>query len=133
MIDRVNGTDWDAYSMECVNDLPGPALPLFQLFSEYEIPFIIASGRSECAREVTIEWLHKHNVYPWAIYLSDSRHDYMPHGEWKAIKLMEIQEELGVKIRLHVEDHSSVAEALALIGIPCMLVHDTNKLAEMLG
>jgi len=133
MIDRDNGTDWDAYSMACADDTPGPALPLAQIFSKLEIPFIILSGRSECARLLTQGWLNSNGVHPWAIYLGDERHATMEHAEWKAMKAREIQRDLGVKISLHIEDHSSVALAMADIGIKTMLVHDVNKLSELLA
>lgn len=124
LIDRVNGTDWDAYSAECVNDEAGPALALAQHLSLMEVPFIVVSGRSESARELTLAWLHSRGVHPWAVFLCDDRHDTMSHHEWKALRLKEIADENNWEIVLHVDDITGVAVATEAIGIPTMLVHD---------
>lgn len=130
MIDRKNGTDWESYSMACVGDSPGPALPLAQLCTEFEIPFIITSGRSECARKCTLEWLWNRGVYPWAVFLCDERHDYLPHGDWKALRLKEIQDQYGWEISLHIDDIKDVARCVESLGIPTMLVHTIDSPIE---
>lgn len=131
--------DWGKYSLACVNDSPGPALPLAQMLSSIEFPFIVLSARSEIARPQTLEWLSAHDVKPWHVYLEDERHHHMAagsatgHAEWKALRLKEIQDELNVEFLFYVEDHSTVAVELSKIGIPCILVHGVNKLSEFLG
>lgn len=137
MIDRAkdNGPDfWLRYSMECINDTAGPAMPLAQFLSRNEIPFIIVSGRSEGAREVTMEWLHKHGVFPWAVFLCDDRHNTMSHHEWKALRLKEIAEENNWTIAFMVDDITQVAVESEKLGIPTILVHDiAANFADHLG
>lgn len=125
MIDRENGTDWDAYSLACVNDTPGPALPLAQMLTKFEIPFIIVSARSEIAREVSYDWLYSYGIHPWALFMcdADNPHDGN-HGEWKAKRIKAIQDNNNWNILYHVDDIKDVAEHLEPLGIPTILVHD---------
>ena len=132
-IDRVNGTDWAAYGLMCVDDPVGPAYPLAKFFSDYNIPWIIVSGRAEEARAVSEAWLEKYELYPVQIFLSDHRHAGMDHAAWKALRLQQIQKKHGFEIAFHVEDMSSVAVAAEAIGIPTMLVHPIGVLEDSFG
>lgn len=127
MIDRENGTDWTAYSMACENDDPGPALLLAQYLTKLNVPIVICSARDEAARELTLKWLHRHEVYPWLVVLDDGTHDGYSHGTWKAKKLLEIQETMGRKIAFHVDDWADVAVQTEAVGIPTMLVHEIGN------
>lgn len=136
MIDRVNGTDWDAYSMESGSDGNGPALPLAQYLSAQNLPWIIVSGRSECARQISMKWLHDRQCYPWAVFMCDARHDYMPHGEWKATRFKEIQKENNWKIVMHFDDVGAVATAVEEdpdLDFPVILVHSVGEIEDHLG
>lgn len=133
MINREGDTDWEAYSMACADDGPGPAFPLAQMLSEHETPFIIVSARSECARYLTLEWLRKRQIYPWAVFLCDERHDgSISHGQWKALKLQEIQDQFGWEILYHVDDATEVSKEVRAIGIPVMLVRG-ERFTDLLG
>lgn len=130
LIDRVNGTDWLNYAMHCHLDLPGPALPLAQLLTKIQFPFAIVSGRHQAARNITLERLHADGVHPWKLEMSDSR-QVMGHAEWKALKLLELQEQNNWTVLFHVEDVTEVAIECEKVGIPTMLVH--NVKAGILG
>lgn len=139
MIDREkdNGPDfWNRYSLEAIHDSAGPALPLAQYLSIKREPFIIVTGRSEIAREVSMLWLHDRDIYPWAMFMCDDRHNYMPHGEWKATRLAEIQEDHDWNIVLHIDDISDVAIAIEehpKLNFPTMLVHTIGAVRDHLG
>lgn len=136
MIDRSahNGPDfWLRYSMASKDDTPGPAFHLAKFMTDAGIPWIIVSGRSEGARDISMDWLHRHGLKPLEVFLCDDRHDYMSHGEWKAMRLQEIQEKYGYKILFHVDDYDDVAVETEKIGIPTILVHGVGQGAMALG
>lgn len=136
MIDRTiaNGPDfWLEYSLESYGDSEGPAFATAKYLTDMELPWIIVSGRSEGAREVSWKWLRERGLRPWGLYLCDERHDYMGHGEWKALRLKEIQDELDCDIVLHYDDISDVAEHTERIGIPTVLVHPIGAVTDHLG
>lgn len=126
-------TDWVAYGMACHADADGPALPIAQHLSKMRLPLIIVSGRCHEAHALTKTWLNKRGVFPWGIFLVDWRHNEMSHGEWKAMRLAEIQHKHNWNIVYHYDDLSVVADATAKIGIPTILVHESGKLAENWG
>lgn len=127
LIDRVNGTDWDYYSMQSIDDTPGPAWHLARLLTKFGIPFIIVSGRSECAREVTLAKLEEDEIRPLHVFMCDERHNTMDHGAWKALRIKEVQDEYNLKVLFHVEDITAVAIACEALGVPTMLVHDIES------
>lgn len=127
LIDRSEGHPgpdfWNTYSMLSADDTDGPALPLAQYFTATNTPWIVVSGRSECARDISREWLRHRKCNPWGLYLCDERHDTMDHGAWKAMRLLEIQEQLKCEIVLHIDDITAVAVHTEKVGIPTLLVH----------
>jgi hypothetical protein len=137
MIDRVNGTDWDAYGLAGEFDDDGPVLPLAQFLSSRNLPWIVVSGRANVAREISLKWLHDRGCFPWAVFLcEDDRHDWMPHGEWKATRFKEIQKQFGFKITMHFDDAGMVAEAVRAdpeLDFPVTLVHQIGQMVDHLG
>lgn len=127
LIDRVRGTDWNAYSAAHINDTPGPAWELVRLFTRMDVPFIIVSGRSESARESTVAKLLADGIEPLYVFLEDERHGGMDHGAWKALRLKEIQDEYNLKVSFHIDDIAAVGVACEAVGIPTMLVYDVKS------
>jgi hypothetical protein len=125
--------DWAAYSLACVNDSDGPALPMAQYLSSIGAPLVVCSARDEVARPQTMKWLHDRGVNPWMVVLNRGEETGHIHGKWKVQQLLRIEKILGRKIVAHFDDHSSVAEATEPVGIKTILVHETNKLGEFLG
>ncbi len=137
MIDRsveLPTSFWDKYSMEARWDDNGPAYAVARAMTDMDIPWIIVSGRSECARQVSWEWLRERDLRPWGLFLCDDRHEYMSHGEWKATRLLEIQKQLDCEIVLHYDDVSDVKVEAEKVGIPTVLVHDVDSpIKDVLG
>lgn len=136
MIDRVNGTDWEAYGLAAEYDGHGPALPMARYLSDRRAPWIVVSGRAEVSRKISWKWLHDRELFPWALFLCDDRHDYMEHGDWKALRFKEVEREHNMKIVLHFDDVSRVAEAVRddpELDFPVILVHEIGAVADHLG
>lgn len=124
---------WEQYSLACIDDLDGPALPMAQYLSVLRLPFVVVSARDEVARPQTLAWLHGRGVFPWAVLLNDGSHDGYSHGEWKARRLLDAERVLGRKITVHFDDWSGVAVESEKIGIRTCLVHAPGATQEFLG
>jgi predicted kinase len=59
-----NGSrNWDAFFAECGNDTPiEPVCRLARIIRCHPFSIVLVSGRSDVAREATVEWLAKHQI-----------------------------------------------------------------------
>lgn len=129
-------TDWDAYSMACADDGPGPALPLALEFQALGGRIVIASARSECAREPTEWWLKKAglNVDSSMVLLHDT--EIFGHGDGTVETHIRMKGEMvarldqmswanyGEGISLHVDDWPQVKDIVQnRTQIPTVIVH----------
>lgn len=127
-------TDWEAYSMACASDGPGPALPLVHAFQGLGATVVIVSARNEGARAITHDWLKRHAVHAEHVVLYDEeifgsalRRNKITHVELKVRQLAWVngwyQHLRGERISLHVDDWPEVRDAVqSKLHIPTVIV-----------
>lgn len=135
-----NLTDWDAYSMAAGGDVPGPAMPLAYTFQSLGARIVITSARSECARQLTMDWLHRHSVFPEMVVLYDEelfgdelRKRLISHIELKVRQLKYVNDWYRryerEHISLHVDDWPEVrVEVGQRLRIPVVIVKPNHEL-----
>jgi hypothetical protein len=114
-------TDWVAYSMACPDDPPvAPVAALVRILA-WTHRIVIVSGRDEQARALTEEWLARHDI-PWfALYLDDHRHEHETHEAYKVATIQHVDEVWG-PVAFHVDDWPPVSLACRAAGIHCITV-----------
>lgn len=136
LIDRENGTDWDAYSLACVNDLPVEAiLALCRLLTRLGVEVHALSGRKVVAEAVTIAWFDKHETPLTRYWLDESSvQDFAApsaHVDYKLARLREIEKITGKKVYLHIDDWAGVAAAFNAAGVPTICVRTPTEVREI--
>jgi len=139
IIDRVNGTDWDAYSKACVDDrlIEATATLIRQLKAAgNEIHYV--TGRTEAAREETVEWLYRHELPVDGLWMDDTPDGdhfavYGGHAQYKVARVKHVEETTGGKVILHVDDWSEVKVALEEEGVPCICVRTPQEVMDLVN
>ena len=138
MIDRVNGTDWSAYSKACVNDAIIPAAErLVHLLSKtHDIHYV--SGRTESARKETLDWLAAHGLPVHGLWLDDTPGEdhfaaYGGHAQYKVARVKQVEEGTGQKVLMHVDDWAEVAVALTAAGYPTICVRTPSEVEDLVN
>ena len=116
---------WTEFNLAAVDDLPfwDNIYLCDALSSHYKI--VILTGRSDVAREVTLDWLSKHGVYFDELVMrsqSDNRKDTVIKGEYLR--------SIGLEnILCCFDDLPHVAYHLRSLGLTCHLVthYDTMR------
>ncbi len=116
---RAGGPDaptWCDYSLQCAGDEPVPGS--VALMREMSLHVHIAvSGRSLLARDLTREWVKKHQV-PLAAVLLRPEGDHTPNGTWK-VRVIRALQRAGADVSLFFEDwKESADEIVRETGIP---------------
>lgn len=138
LIDRENGTDWDAYSAECVNDLPMEGMiTLVKILVSHGVEVHALSGRKHSALAMTVAWFQQHDIPVTQFWLDESGEgDYVngrTHKDYKLERALEVQKITGKKIRLHFDDHPTVADTFSKAGIPTVCVSTPQYIEEVLA
>jgi len=122
LINREGPTDWRAYSMACSSDEPiAHTVALWHaLAPTYNLAIVTA--RNILARGLTEEWLLKHHIRPDLLLMASDEQATMDHGEYKKVRVLEAGRRLSGHVTLHIDDWPPVADALAEIGVPCLMV-----------
>lgn len=137
MIDRENGTDWNAYSLACVDDVPvlGMVKVVQLLASLGNVELHGLSARNAVASDNTLDWLRKHHVPLQKIHLDTGESvEYTPeytHAMYKYDRLRQVEEETGMKVILHFDDYAEVAVEFEKHGIPVVCVRTPQEILEM--
>lgn len=138
LIDRVNGTDWDAYSLACVGDAvvePTRVLVWMLAKAGYEIHYV--SGRTQAAFEQTRQWLTENMGFPedglWMDNTPGGDHfaTFGGHAEYKLARLREVEAATKKKIALHLDDWAEVKVTLEDAGIPCLCVRTPQEVVAL--
>lgn len=114
--------------MACVDDTPVEgAVALVRLLSElgqesknplYQYG---VSGRSEAARQLTLDWFKRHDVPLDDLFLRPAG-DHTPNGRYKVGVIRQLRES-GVEVVLFVEDWAETAEYIhGKTGVPVLVV-----------
>lgn len=113
---------WEAYYSACVDDRPITAMrDVAHGFSAFGYALILATGRPERLRELTLDWLDRHRFPKVEGLLMRSAGLRIGNAEIKR----EHAEVIGPeRIALWVDDHPDVPEALRDLGIPVLSLHN---------
>ncbi len=138
LIDRENGTDWNAYSLACSDDTPiAGMVETVRLFAK--IPGIevhALSGRASVALENTRLWFARHGIPIEHIWLDEDPKgwsDKFTHAEYKLHRLRQIERVTGKRVRLHFDDWATVASVLEKNGVPCVCVRTPQEIEELVN
>lgn len=140
LIDRINGTDWDAYSKACVDDVViEGALALLKILKadpNNQIHFV--TGRTEAARPETQAWLEKHFPDYDGLWMDDTPGGdhfavYGGHAEYKVARVQHVADHVGEPVAFHVDDWAEVAVALGKAGVPTMCVRTPSEVEDLVN
>lgn len=107
------GPTWEDYSMASVDDTPVEGtVALVRLLDQMDPDGVLhqygVSGRSECARDVTLDWFKRHGVPLDGLYLRPDG-DHTPNGKYKVGVINQLRDS-GTDVVLFVEDWRETAE-----------------------
>ncbi len=137
LIDRVNGTDWDAYSLACVDDDPIlGALAMVKLLATLGVEIHFVTGRTVAAEQATRTWLEKQGIIPdglWMDETPDGDHfaAYGGHAEYKLARIQDVMRATGTEVIFHIDDWAEVAVLLEQNGIPCICVRTPQEMTAL--
>ncbi len=119
---RNKGPTWEDYSLACSDDKPiEGTIALTQQLKRNWLVFIV-TGRSSAARELTEDWLSKHQVAYDGLLMRPAG-DRTPNGQYKIDVINQLRDE-GYKPVLFVEDFPEAAEEIRkATGVPVLLVN----------
>lgn len=134
MIDRTKPMDWKAYAKACgADELVAGVAALVRVceVGGYECHYV--TGRHNDSRQETIAWLREHldevvgvdlRLHMDTTTREDGDHvqEFGSHAAYKVHMVQSLAARLDAKVLFHVDDHASVAAALADAGIPCVCV-----------
>lgn len=136
MIDRKNGTDWDAYSLACVDDAPVESvLALCRLLIQFGVEVHALSARKAVALDITKEWFEKYGVELTKYWLDEgTTQDYASksdHVTYKLARLREIEKATDKTVYLHIDDWAGIAHRFDAEGIPTICVRTPTEVREI--
>ncbi len=113
--------NWQAFFAASGDDpLVEEVATLLGLLSE-ELAIILLTARPARIREVTMEWLVRHNLR-WDLLIMRRDGDYRPARHFKQAALRAMREH-GFDLRLAVEDDLRNVEMFRAEGVPALYVH----------
>lgn len=139
MIDRVNGTDWDAYSRACAGDgLVQATAALIHMLAAvgYQIHYV--TGRTVASLKETRAWLDKHNLPCDGLWMdetdgADHIATYGGHAQYKVARVRDVAAAAGVPVSLHVDDWADVKAALEADGVPTICVRTPTEIRSFVS
>lgn len=136
MIDRENGTDWDAYSLACVDDAPVESvLALCRLLISLGVEVHALSARKSVALSETVMWFKHYNTPLTKYWLDEgTTQDYgskNDHVSYKLARLREIEAATGKKVYLHIDDWAGIAYRFDREGVPTICVRTPTEIREI--
>jgi hypothetical protein len=120
------GPTWEDYSRACTDDTPVEGtIALVRLLDSMDplaaVRQYAVSGRSECARDATLEWFKRHQVPIDDVFLRPDG-DHTPNGRYKVGVIRRLRES-GIDVVLLVEDWKQTADYIReKTGVPVLLV-----------
>jgi hypothetical protein len=119
--DRYKG-NWMPFALACRADgiIESVAFVVRMLAVDY--PIFLVSGRNSIARDLTTDWLEKHNIpYDNLRLYEPLWDDEKENAAFKVAHAPELRN-MGYDPVLMIDDWPSVADAMEAIGIPTLLV-----------
>jgi len=117
------GPTWEDYSMACTGDTPVEgAVALVRLLAANRLVMQYGvSGRSEAARDRTLEWFKRYGVPLDGLYLRPDG-DHTPNGRYKVNVINQLRDS-GVDVVLFVEDWKETAQYIhEMTDVPVLVV-----------
>lgn len=109
--------NFNAFEMGCSNDTPHePVVLVAESLVAAGHRCIVMSGRSDKARERTVEWLAKHTKFEYAALLMRKHGDHRRDDVVK-LELLDQAIELGFDPKFAFDDRNRVADAWVSRGI----------------
>lgn len=111
------------YPFNILQDEPNHTIiDVLRMFRSQGYPIVITSGRNERAKDVTIEWLKKHNIRYDELYM---------RGQWDSRPDHEVKKEFLDKIGKNsvycvFDDRDSVVKMWREQGLTCFQVAEGN-------
>lgn len=113
---RQTPPDWRGFFDATRHDLPHPeALRLNRILSRTLVP-VIVTGRPEDNRQITVDWLHRHEVC-WHLMLMRPDGEERPDYVVKVEQALSLRERFGLNPVMAFEDRPRVVEAMRDAGI----------------
>lgn len=132
MIDRVNGTDWEAYSKACVDDdVIEPTRVIVETYYAFGVEVHYVTGRVEESRHETLQWLRKKALPVDGLWMDEqpNRFDSKSHALYKRDRVLEvIAHHPHLEHLLHVDDWPDVKVRLEEQGVPCLCVRAPHEI-----
>lgn len=135
MIDRIAGTDWQAYAKACGADgvVIGAAALVRALAPTHEIHYV--TGRPFSAYPETMEWLTRHHLPVDGLWMDPSDGvDYataMDHATYKLGMIRRVERHTQRGVIFHLDDWALVRVVLEEHGIPCLCVRTPQEVAAL--
>ena len=118
--------DWNAFFAACGEDaLIEPIRDLALLFEAQGYKIILVSGRSDIAREATVDWLDKHGVPCHGLHMrrdGDHRQDFLVKSE-----ILDGLLAADHDIRFVIDDRPSVVAMWRERGLTCLQCRDWQE------
>lgn len=140
MIDRVNGTDWAAYSKACVDDAPILAtVTLIKVLKASDIKIVYLTGREEVSRPETLEWFDRQLLPCDGLYMDPGEAFHMgpySHSAYKLRRMLDILDDPqweNEQHLFHVDDWPDVKFEFEAAGIPCLCVRTPEEISAFMA
>lgn len=139
------GPTWEDYSMACTGDTPVEGtVALARLIASLTVPVSDGltmqvssnrvmqygvSGRSEAARQLTLDWFAEHGVPLDNVYLRPDG-DHTPNGKYKVRVIRRLRDK-GIDVVLFVEDWKETADYIHdKTGVPVLVVQGDYAIGD---
>lgn len=125
------GVEWDEYHKRCVDDTPfEDVIRVLDLLTSSIVPIglMIITGRTEPYREVTRQWLDKHQVHPDVLFMR-------PVDNYEKATILKVSQLEGFfgskeaaleKVLLCLDDSDRVVQAWRDYGLACWQVRSRS-------
>ena len=118
--------DWDSFVNPeiVINDPPFEPIKRLAHILQEKYMLVVATGRAESDRPVTIEWLWKHNIKVKHIFMRPEN----DHREDDVVKLemLEKMRAIGLEPWLVIDDRDRVVKAWRDAGLTCLQPAEGN-------
>lgn len=113
--------DWDGFAAAAGDDEPyGDMVELAAMYRTRGYKIVLCTGRGEGERDLTTEWLQRHDI-PWDALYMRSNGDYRGDHVVKPGMLPSMRI-AGYAPRIVFEDRSRVVDAWREVGLRCLQV-----------
>ena len=120
-----NPRRWDLWNMKMVDDTPHHDILQFVCVAEsLGHAVVVCTGREEDYRDVTTDWLAKHDVYPAKVYMRKTK-DYRGDDVVKKELLDQMRND-GFEPLLVFDDRQKVVDMWRANGLRCLQVSEGN-------